>query len=566
MSELTYNLQQIYNCKLQIKSAIGTQSDNLEDYAGYITAMKPTGYTYITENGDHNVFGYEYVNVEVEQGITPTGTYNISENGTFDVSTYENAYVNVPTGGGDSKDIMNCYTYGIMDPFLDINNSSIRYNGASTATYCMISSYAFGQKYPAYINAEYVPNMISGNKNAGRSTYVISYMSDEMIDRGLSYNSLPDISEWNGAGFYKGKFNFNFTEKDNRFLGMFKTQMQMGTLHQNGALYDSENIGDVTRTDFIYKDNLNNTYLYINAYQSGNTGYFYSTEPMTLGSYIFENYNSAYGFTGMLHNSYNCIVYTDDTNISNNFRNSQIIDIVSWDGEAILPQPVSNVCLKSYSDNSYTQWTDSGNAYTYSLSLNQFQSMNFRAMNGSSYLTCQFGNDEATYYFGLNNLNVSVTNYGSYGYWPNADNNNRTAQWSLHNQIPATANYTLTVDKNTGKMTITAEEPKNGWYVYFNNGTEREMECISESSGEYKFVKDLPELDNLYFIFVNYVNSVPTYYDNQQSGTEVSISSYSEDNPCQLEVGDMVYFSWGESLTITLMESSLQVWGGTDSE
>lgn len=72
MSELIANLQAIYNAKLSIKAAIGTQSDELADYAGYITALKPNGYTYINENGDFNVSSYEY------------------------------AYVNVPTGSGET--------------------------------------------------------------------------------------------------------------------------------------------------------------------------------------------------------------------------------------------------------------------------------------------------------------------------------------------------------------------------------------------------------------------------------------------------------------------------------
>lgn len=516
MSELLSNLNQILNVKLQLKSALETESDVFEDYPGYVTAMKPTGYTSIVENGDLDVssYKYAYVNVPIPAGyVYVSGTKSIVENGNnIDISSYAYVDVNVPTGGGGaSKDILDCYTYGIMDPFLDISNSSIRYNGASAQTYCMISSYAFGQKYPAYINAEYVPNMISGNTSASRSTYVISYMSDEMIDRGLSYNSLPDISEWNGAGFYKGKFNFNIADNDNRRVSMFKTKHNTGTVNQNGAYYNNEYIGDVNRIDFMFKDNLNNTYLFINAYQNGS--YFYSTEPMTHGSYIVENYNDAYGFTDKLHNSYNCIVYTDS--MLNDSRNVQVIDIVSWNGEAILPQPVSNVCLKSYSDNSYTQWTDTGTAYTYSISLNQFQTMQFKAASGSSYLTCQFGNDEATYYFGLNNMAVSVTDYGSYSYWPDADNNIRTAQWSLRNQIPATVNYTLLIDKNTGNMKITAVEPKNGWYVRFddinNNTVQYKMIINDGDSFIYKYTFNEEPIGNQFEIY-HYIDDVPTQY------------------------------------------------------
>ena len=71
MSELITNLQTIYNTKLAIKQAIGTDSDNFVDYPSYISGM-----------------------------VTPTGTYNISENGNYDISTYASAYVNVSGGGG----------------------------------------------------------------------------------------------------------------------------------------------------------------------------------------------------------------------------------------------------------------------------------------------------------------------------------------------------------------------------------------------------------------------------------------------------------------------------------
>lgn len=95
MSELLNNLQQIYNAKLAIKSAIGTQSDELTDYASYINALKPNGYTYLTENGSYNISAYEYAYVNVPAGTEVEGYAYITENGDFDISTYAMVNVNV---------------------------------------------------------------------------------------------------------------------------------------------------------------------------------------------------------------------------------------------------------------------------------------------------------------------------------------------------------------------------------------------------------------------------------------------------------------------------------------
>ena len=69
MSELITNLQTIYNTKLAIKQAIGTDSDNFVDYPSYISGMvSPSGTSYITTNGDYDIASYAYVNVDVQGG------------------------------------------------------------------------------------------------------------------------------------------------------------------------------------------------------------------------------------------------------------------------------------------------------------------------------------------------------------------------------------------------------------------------------------------------------------------------------------------------------------------
>ena len=73
MSTLTDNLQTIYLVKQQLKQAIGTSSDIFEDYPSYVANMvTPTGYTYVTANGDYNVSSYQMVNVNVAGSAAPS--------------------------------------------------------------------------------------------------------------------------------------------------------------------------------------------------------------------------------------------------------------------------------------------------------------------------------------------------------------------------------------------------------------------------------------------------------------------------------------------------------------
>ena len=105
MSNLIDNLQSIYQTKLQIKEVIETESDVFSEYPQLIEEAiegggeHPSGYAYVTANGDWNIRAYEMVNVEVPVPpgyIVPSGSYSIVENGTFDVNDYENAVVAVP--------------------------------------------------------------------------------------------------------------------------------------------------------------------------------------------------------------------------------------------------------------------------------------------------------------------------------------------------------------------------------------------------------------------------------------------------------------------------------------
>lgn len=107
MSTLNDNLLQIYNTKLEIKDAIGTNSDVFEDYPSYIRNLRgitwedviDAGYTYTSGtyvvglNGNYDITSYNNVWVNVPTGGSVSGTYTITNDGLYDISSY--AYVNV---------------------------------------------------------------------------------------------------------------------------------------------------------------------------------------------------------------------------------------------------------------------------------------------------------------------------------------------------------------------------------------------------------------------------------------------------------------------------------------
>lgn len=81
MPTLNEQLLKIYNTKLEIKSALETDSDVFEDYPSYIRNLK--GVTW----GDVADAGYTYTN----------GTYVIGLNGNYDITSYNSVWVNVPS-------------------------------------------------------------------------------------------------------------------------------------------------------------------------------------------------------------------------------------------------------------------------------------------------------------------------------------------------------------------------------------------------------------------------------------------------------------------------------------
>lgn len=208
MADLVSNLQSIYNTKLQIKNAIGTDSDIFADYPSYINSLKPTGYAYITTNGDHNVNAYSYVNVNVPTGgAAVLGNLSVTENGQYSASAYsydgfDTVNVNVPQPTLGSANITANGNYSAHDLGYDGLNSvivNVPTGGSSTHTLSVSGKYGISNgKYFIYDNNTYLTfNGPLADMNLGDT---VSGTAEYMDFDGLGNMSTYLFKNFVGAG------------------------------------------------------------------------------------------------------------------------------------------------------------------------------------------------------------------------------------------------------------------------------------------------------------------------------------------------------------------------------
>lgn len=244
MSSLTENLQTIYGIKQEIKEAIGTSSDIFSDYPAYISAMAggitPTGYAYVTSNGDYDVSTYAMVNVEVSGGegldwddvatagyIIPAGTFNIAANGSsIDVASYAYANVAVPIPAGyiqpsGTITIDDNYNYTTVDVTsyayadVQISGSSGPVKGIDSHVFVSVrpglsgnSNYPYFSPYETEDGAEqYIQNdyLVPFNDTYDASVNVHTLISDSFTAFGLDPNDFVstikkfEAYDWNSG-------------------------------------------------------------------------------------------------------------------------------------------------------------------------------------------------------------------------------------------------------------------------------------------------------------------------------------------------------------------------------
>ncbi len=180
MADLITNLQSIYNTKLQIKEAIGTDSDVFSDYPAYISDLKPSGYTYITANGDYDVSAYSDVNVNVSGGSAVLGGLSVTENGQYSATTYAydgfdvvNVNVPVPPGYIIPEGTINIDTTGTHDvtayanAYVDIQVPTYVFGYQDITSNGTTYASTYGLDGFTYVNV----NVPTGGGHSGSSIY-----------------------------------------------------------------------------------------------------------------------------------------------------------------------------------------------------------------------------------------------------------------------------------------------------------------------------------------------------------------------------------------------------------
>ena len=456
MSELTYNLSQIYNCKLAIKAAIGTQSDELADYAGYITALKPDGYTYLTENGDYDITGYEY------------------------------AYVNVPTGGGTgSGDVIFLNSIQASDfQNLDGMNNLLSYNGA----YCYaLNPETFTKRYPTQGYLYSLPSMLRISKDDNVNAYLFEATS--FASRTNSYsaaynNGAGDISviDQNPEAItsndqFTGRLTFLYNTYQ---LSVPKiqstgvvTNYQNGPFCNDGINVDSR-IGTASKSQIVVEHIPFEYDKETNVMRTGDLGL------TNFGSYVVFGENGIEFkemFDELNHMTYDCLLQR--TSYKGGFGDGKyecvFVDTYNYVGELQQPEIYG---VKYGSDQfDYDSTTE---CYTYVITLPangniqarttyfEFDVTSSSLTNYERFLFCEDinGNTPQALNFRTVKTDDVITEVQVDAKSPYACKvGSRYPTYYMQNRINDEITFKLSINKNTWRVSSELYSPKNGWYL-----------------------------------------------------------------------------------------------------
>lgn len=537
MSELINNLQQIYNAKLSIKAAIGTQSDELADYASYITALKPNGYTYINENGDFNVSSYEY------------------------------AYVNVPTGGGSgSGDVIFLNSIQASDfQNLDGMNNLLSYNGV----YCYaLNQETFTKRYPTQGYLYSLPSMLRISKDDNVNAYLFEATS--FASRTNSYsaaynNGAGDISviDQNPEAItsndqFTGRLTFLYNTYQLRAPKIMSTS-GVARYYQNGPFCNEginvdPSIGTASNSQVVIEHIPFEYDKETSVMRTGDLGL------TNFGSYVVFGENGIEFkemFDELNHMTYDCLLQR--TSYKGGFGDGKyecvFVDTYNYVGE--LQQP--EIYGVKYGSDQFDYDSDT-QCYTYVITLPangniqarttyfEFDVTSSSLTNYERFLFCEDinGTTPQPLDFKISKLDDEITEVKVGSKSPYVCKvGSRYPSYYMQNRNNDEITFKLSINKNTWRVSSELYSPMDdGIYMklYDNQGQYEYIECYSTSDGgdgedswtEYSFNYDKTKGSGYTFEFVKFENNAIVSYGSAPA-ENTSIWYYNSGSPIIVE-------------------------------
>lgn len=557
MSELINNLQQIYNAKLSIKAAIGTQSDELEDYASYITALKPNGYTYINENGDFNVSSYEY------------------------------AYIDVPTGGGsgDSEIFIATLYDGAVQNLDGMNNIVyMQYETSDPVPAYAITKQIFTQEYPTAGYLYLLPDTLGISKDNDINAYL--FEPTAMAQREYSYTDISTIDDIDSSleseavstnELFKSRVTFRYNPNAIKVAGTINGVTKPGPWGADGinTIMNYSSLGGINwsiietlsnkqelYTATLSSDiNLNNFGSYVlipcvdyntgrsqdkftasNAYATIYKGDYLQNDEM----YIMDMLN---------HKTYDCVLQRTSYKggFTANKYETVLVDTYNYVGE--LQQAEIKGVRYGTGISSEFSWDSSSNTYIYHMSIPANSSIQARTTyfelttDGSTWNKFNFCEDMASsnaqdyVNFKLNeHTSGGVTT--TYTLIPSTISNYANIPTKLPSNYFRNSNndsldITISIDKDTWKVNYEFR-PKDGIYMklYDSRGQFEYIRNSSNSADTYSFVYDKTIGSGYTFVFVKFDNNAITGYCSHSDNGNINIWEYNDSAKCPVEWGN----------------------------
>lgn len=558
MSELINNLNEILNVKLQLKSALETESDIFSDYPSYITNLKPTGYTSVTENGNIDVssYKYAYVGVPVPAGYAYVyGTKSITENGdSIDISSYAYVDVNVPTGGGSgSGDVIFVSSIQASDfQNLDGMNNLLSYNGA----YCYaLNQETFTKRYPTQGYLYSLPSVLHISKDDNVNAYIFEATSfaNRTNSYSAAYNSgAGDISviDQNPEAITS---NDQFTGRLTFLYNTYQLRTTTTGPFCNDGIQVDANIGTASNSQIVVERIPFDYDKVTNVMRTSNLGL------TNFGSYVVFGENDVEFkdmYDNLNHMTYDCLLQR--TSYKGGFGDGKyecvFVDTYNYVGELQQPQ----IYGVKYGSNQFDYDSDT-QCYTYVITLAananiqarttyfEFDVTSSSLTNYERFLFCEDINGTTPQPINFQTVKVGneITDVKVDAKSPYACKvGSRYPSYYMQNRNNDEITFKICVNKDTWKVHSEYIEPKNGWYLsiltYDENSNEVWTDTKMTDTGNNIYSINVSVSDGVdypLFMFKYYIND--EWQDSYGTADDApSINYYSESVPADITNSD----------------------------